>query len=505
MRVGIGGVFQETNTFATDWMGPAGLDRFVVHAHDALDDAYRGTLTEVGGAIEAADRLDVDLVPLTFAIATPGPTVAKVAYDALADRLLTDLHERGSFDAVVLVLHGAGVVEKCGSLELDLVRRVRATVGPTVPVVVTLDLHAMVPAAAVDMVDLLLPYHYYPHTDMADRGREAVEQAVALVAGGRPPRTTAVVHVPLLVTAGATGAGEPMREVLGACWEREGLPGVVDVSVQHGFPFSDVPDAGVHVTVTAVPPADAARLAVEVAQLVWDRRERLVGAARPVDEAVEDALRLAQSAPPGRPVVVSDSADNPGGGAPGDSTHVLRALLAAGAPSALVAALTDPEAVAAAARAGVGGTIDVALGGRMGPLQGAPVERPAVVRALSDGRWVATTAMGSGAEYDMGPAALLAFDGVEVVVCSEPTQVFDPAVLAALGVGAADYAIVVLKSSTHFRAGFGDVAHAIVTADAPGVTSMDLAAFPRSASAEPPFPLADHDGWVPRAHIGAPR
>jgi microcystin degradation protein MlrC len=502
MRVGIGGVFQETNTYVTEWTGAGSVDRFVVTAQAELLDAYRGSLTEIGGAIAAAADLGVEVIPLTFAIATPGPTVAAPAYADLSGRLLADMAAAGPLDALVLVLHGAGVVEGIDSLELDLLRRVRAAVGPAVPVVVTLDLHSTLPSSAADLADLLLPYHHYPHTDMAERGREAMERAVQL-AGERIRPRTVIVHVPLIVTAGATAPGEPMAEVLEACLQVEGRQGVIDASIQHGFPFSDVAEAGVHVGVSVDPegPADAVALAMELAELVWERRAALVKQAVGADDAVAQALTLAGSTCPGRPVILSDSSDNPGGGAPGDATHVLRALLAAESRSALIAALTDPMAVAQAHDAGPGEVIDVVLGGRMGPLQGEPVTCRATVKAVTDGRWVATTAMGRGAAYDMGPTALLGIGGIDVIVCTEPTQVFDPAVLAIHGVAAAQYEIVALKSSTHFRAGFEGDAAGIVTADSPGVTSLDLTAFPRRATARLPYPLDERADWSP--HVGA--
>ncbi|MBI1350266.1 MAG: MlrC domain protein [Actinomycetales bacterium] len=498
MRVGIGGVFQETNTYVTEWTGAGSVDRFVVTAHRDMIDAYQGSLTEIGGALAAASDLGVQAIPLTFAIATPGPTVSAGAYAELSGRLLGDIAASGPLDALVLVLHGAGVAQDIDSLELDLLRRVRATVGPAVPIVATLDLHSTLPSAAADLADLLLPYHHYPHTDMAERGREAMERAVNLAAERRTP-ITAIVHVPLIVTAGATAPGEPMAELLEACQRIEEAEGVIDASIQHGFPFSDVEEAGVHVGVSVDPagPADAQALAAELAALVWERRDALVKNAVGAEEAVAEAIALARTAGTGRPVILSDSSDNPGGGAPGDGTHILRALMAANVSSALIAALTDGAAVAQAHAAGAGAMIDIDLGGRMGPLQGGPVACRAMVKAVTDGRWVATTPMGRGASYDMGPTALLGVDGIDLIVCTEPTQVFDPAVLAIHGVTATQYDIVVLKSSTHFRAGFEAVAGAIVTADAPGVTSLDLSAYPRQATARPPYPLDDHADWSP--------
>lgn len=480
MRIGIGGVFQETNTFVTAWSGFAGDEHFALFDGEELLDAHADTATEIGGAIAAADQLGAALVPLSFAIASPGPVVAADTYARLSAHLLERLQEAEPLDAVVLVQHGAGVVDGLDSLDLDLLRRVRSVVGGDVRVVATFDLHATLPSAAVEVLDLALPYHHYPHTDMAERGAEAVRLAARLVDEGAPDR--ALVRVPLLVTAGGTEPGRPMSEVLARCREWETQPGVLDVSVMHGFPFADVPDAGAHVSATVIGRTDADALAEDVAAFMWERRDRLIARAVGAPEAVAEAVALLAAGGTG-PVVINESSDNPGGGSPGDGTHLLRALLEAPVPS-LLTALTCPSTVERATDAGTGAVIDVALGGWSAPVQGGPVHARAVVLALTDGDWVGTTAMGRGARYQMGRTALLRLDHVDVVVVTRPTQVWDPAVVTRHGVDPVDYSIVAVKSSEHFRAGFSALARGIVTADPPGFCGLDLHALPRSRASD---------------------
>lgn len=477
MRIGVGGVFQETNTYVTAWSGTAGDDAFEVLVDEEILAAHAGTATEVGGAVAAAAALGVTLVPLLLAVASPGPVVARATYERLAAELLERLAAAGPLDAVVLVQHGAGVAEGLDSFDLDLLSRVRDAVGDDVRVVATFDLHATLPSSAVEVLDAALPYHRYPHTDMAERGDEAVRLAVRLAAEGAPSR--ALLRVPLLVTSGGTEPGTPMAEVLAHCEQLEALPGVIDVSVMHGFPFADVPEAGAHVSVTvAAGRGDAAALAEDVAAMLWARRERLVRRALGAEEAVAEAVAVRERAGSG-PVVINESSDNPGGGAPGDGTHLLRALLEVPARS-LLAALTCPRTVARAASAGAGAEVEVEIGGWSAPVQGAPVRAKARVRTLTDGDWVGTTAMGRGARYRMGPTALLRIGHVDVVVCTRPTQVWDPAVIERHGTDPRQYDLVVVKSSQHFRAGFAEMAVAIVAADPPGFTGLDLHALPRT-------------------------
>lgn len=187
----------------------------------------------------------------------------------------------------------------------------------------------------------------------------------------------------------------------------------------------------------------------------------------------------------GGPVVLHEISDNPGSGAPGDATHLLRAVLEGGQPAgtACFGYIWDPAVAEAAHKAGVGSTIRVSLGGHHAPeLCGAPVEEDARVVHLSDGRWT-LTAFTVGVAQDVGPMARLEVRGVDVLVSSRPSQTFDASPFALHDIDVTRYALVAIKSAVHFRAGYRDLAKAILPVDAPGLSTTRTETFERRRQA----------------------
>jgi microcystin degradation protein MlrC len=498
VRIALGGLSHETNTYALACFGPTVLEDFAVSRGEEIVRRYRGTRTFIGGMLDGADAIGAIVVPTTFAITQPSGTIARAAFDALKDELLDGIRAAMPVDAVALDLHGAGVVEGIDDLEGTLVAEIRALVGDDVKIVAPLDLHGNITERMAEVIDLMLGVHYYPHTDMYERGLEAMEALPRLVSGELRP-VTHVEHLPMLLPTSTTDHG-PAKVVNELCWELEREPGVVDCTFFHGFPFTDTPEAGVHIVVTTDGDrALAERTAKRVAAHVWEHREDF----RPETETPEIALRraVAVAAERGGPVVVNDTADNCGGGAPGDGTHVLRALLEAKPDRAAFGFLYDPEVAAAAHRAGVGATIDVRLGGKHDALHGEPLALRAYVKALTDGRFTYTTPMFGGMATSYGPMARLVVtegpSSVDILVGSERSQTFDTEVFLLHGIDVTRYDVVALKSSNHFRAGFAHLATEIITADSPGLTTQRTEVFERSRAAGPLWPKDPDAAYQP--------
>ncbi len=322
----------------------------------------------------------------------------------MRDELLDRLAAAMPVDAVALELHGAGVVEGIDDLEGDLGTDVRRLVGPDVPIVAALDLHGNVTDEMVEAFDVFFGNQLYPHTDGRERGHEAVATVPLILAGTWAP-VTHVEHLPMLLPPATTDPGGPAADMNEVCRAIEGRPGVVDCTVFHGFPYVDVPHVGVHVLVTTHEDRPlAAACAGEVGAWIWENRERFHTESHSPDSAVQTARKLVAEGT--RPVVVNETCDNPGGGAPGDGTHLLRAMLDANLSDADLGFVADPELAAKAHRAGVGATIDVRLGGKHGDLHGPPLELSCVVRTLTDGRIVLQHMM-KGVPIDLGPSARL--------------------------------------------------------------------------------------------------
>ncbi len=365
MRVAIGGIWHETNTFAPV---PTRLADFEAREGAALLEAFRGTRTPLGGFLDARPS---DLVPALFASTTPSGIVERAAYEELSGRFLSRLADARP-DAILLDLHGAMVVEGIDEVEADLLGRIRGRFG-ALPVGAVLDFHANVSDAFVEGIDVFAGYDTYPHVDPYDR---AVE--VAGLLGRRTAR--AIARPPLLtVPQSQRTDASPMREIMALAHEAEREPGVLTVTVAGGFAYADVPHAGLSVTAITdgtVPPKP---IADRIARAAWEARERFRVKNLSPAEAVAKALRE-----PAGPVILVDQADNIGGGSPGDGTVLLDELLKARAEGAVVT-ITDPAAVALARRAGVGATIEAEVGGKTDRLHGAPVAVRAKVLRLGNG------------------------------------------------------------------------------------------------------------------------
>jgi microcystin degradation protein MlrC len=476
-RVGIIGLEHETNTFRA---AATPLSAFTITRGNELL-AERGRRTYAGGVFDGIDAIGAQAVPLVIAGAQPSGALAADAYAALKAELLTAVRST-TLDALVVQLHGAGVAEGVDDIEADLGEALRLALGSDTPIVGSLDLHANLTPATLAPYDALSCVKFYPHIDMYERGREAAEWLARLWAGER--FDVHVEQLPWLLLPTATSVDGPARAIE-MCDEAEAEPGVVDATFVHGFPLADGPQVGASVLVTTVAgAADARSLAGRLARSIWDLRDAFHVEMYTIEDAIALALdRIADAASTG-PVVIAETADNPGGGGVGDGTYLLRALIRANAP-AVFASILDPASANAAHAAGVGGTIPVSLGGRLDSSSGDPIEADATVVALSDGRY---ELRGVGWQIDLGPSAVLRIGSVDVVVTSGNQQVFDDGPFTIHGVDVRDQAIVALKSANHFREYYRRIASLIVPSLGPGL-SHQSASLPWERVRRPIWPV----------------
>lgn len=197
----------------------------------------------------------------------------------------------------------------------------------------------------------------------------------------------------------------------------------------------------------------------------------------------------------GMPIVINETSDNPGGGTPGDGTYLLRAMLEAKLANACFGFIFDPEVVQLAHQAGVGATIQVSLGGKTDYLHGEPLEVTGYVKALTDGKFIATTPMGQGGQENFGKSVRLQIEGVDVLVCSVKSQVLDEQIFLLHGIDVTKYKIVALKSSTHFRAAFEPISARVITVDSPGLTTLNFRFFKYERAIRPIYPLDPATEW----------
>ena len=484
-RLVIGQISHETNSFSPI---RTELRHFGQRGHlegAAILKEYRGTKTPIGGFMDYADTRGWELVPTVSASAVPSGLVAAEAYQLLLSKLLDGIRAAGPVDGVLLSLHGAMVVEGIPDAEGDILTKVRALVGSSVPVASTLDYHATLTDTMVQAADGLFGYNTYPHVDGYERDVEAADFVARLMAKEIRP-VSHVVRPPLApgVVPARTGWG-PIQKLMAEAFAYEGQPGVINVSVYGGFVYSDIHDAGLAFLATTDGDADLARrIAEDLAARAWAMRHEFVAKMlKPID-----AVRYAMERPAG-PVVLADVADNTGGGASGDGTEVLRALLELGAQDAVVITIPDPAAVETAFAAGVGGDFDGLVGGKIDNLHGNPVRVQGEVRLLADGRFVHRGPMSTGVVGSMGRTAVVVSGGVEIIINEHRFQPLDPEVARSVGIDPAQRKIVLVKSSVHYRASYEPIAAEIVEVDGPGLSSPNLERFTFKNIRRPIFPL----------------
>jgi microcystin degradation protein MlrC len=490
MRIACGGMQHETNTFATV---PTTLSDFIrdsgcgpeFSGGDFLKDLYRQTGTIHGGYIAGAEQAGFELVPLICANAQPAGVVQDAAFDYLLGEFLLRLKAALPVDGVLLDLHGAMVTESHTDAESAYIAAVRDVVGPDVPIVVTLDLHGNIGARSAELADVLIGFDTYPHVDMFERGVEAALLIARIVRGEVRP-TQAFRQVPLLTMPPMQCTlREPMRGTMQRVFELESLPGVLTATIMQGFPFADIPEAGVSVFVTTDnDQALADSLADRLAGWMWELRDELQPKLLPVDEVIRFARENTEGL-----VIYADGSDNPGGGAPCDGTVVLQALLEAQFEGAVVGILYDPETAAQAHAAGVGQTIAARIGGKTDDRHGTPIVAQAYVRALCDGHFIYHGPMRRGLAGEFGPMALLVIGGVEIAVASQRHQLLDAEMLRVIGITPEHRKLLVVKSAVHFRADLGPLASHIFDADTPGIHRPDFKSFNYQHVRRPIYPL----------------
>jgi len=413
------------------------------------------------------------------ASAQPGGTATRVAYETLRDELLGDLRRALPVDLVLLGLHGAMVADGYDDCEGDLLARVRALVGPDTVVGAELDPHSHLTEAMVAHADVLVAFKEYPHTDVLDRALELVDLCAARVRREIAP-VASVADTGMIVTMHTSR--EPARGFVDRIKAMEGRDGVLSISVSHGFPWGDVPDMGTRVLVyTDGDAARGAALARRLADELTTMREALSIPAPGIDAAIDEALAF-----DGGPVVISDGADNPGGGAAGDSTFILERLLERGVTGAAIGPIWDPVAARVAIEAGEGARLALRVGGKIGPLSGRPLDLDCIVKRVLDEH--VQTGLG-GTPTPMGACALVECRGIEILLVTIRNQAMGTDLFTGIGCELAGRKLVVVKSSQHFHASYSRIARHVIYAAAPGSVSFDLATLPYRRIRRPRWPI----------------
>jgi len=478
-RIAVGGFLHETNTFAPT---KASYDDFVhgggwpsmAKGADVLK-VMRNINVGLAGFVEAAETNDWELVPTISCAASPSAHVTEDAYERIVKMMIDGIKAAGPFDAVYLDLHGAMVAEHLDDGEGEVLARVRKVIGKDLPLIASLDLHANVTPEMIAHADALVAYRTYPHVDMADTGRAAAEHLARLLKT-KQRFAKAFRQLPFLIPISWQCTNDqPTKAIYQklAALQSEAVP---TLSFAPGFPAADFVHCGPSVFAYGRTQQDADAAVDKIAALIENHEDDFDGRIYSPDEGVRLAMELAKTAR--KPIVIADTQDNPGAGGDSDTTGMLRALVRNNAKRAALGVIYDPQSAKAAHAAGVGATVTLALGGKSGIPGDAPYKESFVVEKLSDGNFVAPGPYYGGRDMEMGPSAALRIGDVRVVVSSHKAQLADQSMYRFVGIEPTEQAILVNKSSVHFRADFEPIAEQLLICAAPGAMPADTADLP---------------------------
>lgn len=491
-RIAALGLHHETNTFSAfpttyESFKTSGLQREGIQRGDRIAELHRNASTTFAGYFAAAESLNFDLVPLFFAATDPSGTIDRDAFDLLVGEMMFLLEDHGPWDGVLLNQMGAAVSDVYRDMDGEVAARTRAVVGPGVPVVMTLDLHANISQKMASNTEAIVVYRTNPHMDARERAIEACALLVRTI--DHEIRPVAALEMPPMVIGilRQDTREEPMRTVIGFVEEAARRPGILHASVGQGYPWADVPEMGA--AFYAVADGDQAvanDAALWMAQQSWKLRTDLATApALSPRQALHHATKVH-----GRPVVLLDVGDNIGAGSAGDSTVILDEARRSGVRG-LLQTLRDPEAVNICVTAGVGAEVALSVGGKTDARHGRPVEVKGRVRLIADGKFEDREPVHAGWRYfDSGRCVVLETDdGHTLLLVSSRVGNMSRQQFYSVGIHPEEYKVVVAKGVVSPRPAYQPIAAEMLLVNTPGATSADLTTFAYRHRRRPLFPF----------------
>ena len=481
MRLFAAALSLETNTFSPL---PTAYEAFTEKLHfppGEHPDHITYQTNVVWVARTRAKRDGYTLIEGSSYAAQPGGTMARAAYEHMRDEILAEIRAALPLDGVLLALHGAMVAHGYDDCEGDLIERARAIVGPTCVIGGELDLHCHTTLKRCRAADVFVFYKEYPHTDFEARANELIDIVLGAIRGRLKPRLSVF---DCRVIAMYPTSREPMRSFVDRCTALEGRDHVLSVSIGHGFAYADVPEMGSRMLVVT---DDNKAYGDRLAEALGRELIEIAKVAMPPLLSPDEAIAAALAEPAGKPVVIADTTDNPGGGAPADNTTFLHRLIARKVAGAAVAPVWDPVAARICHAAGAGARMQLRFGGKTAVTSGVPVDAEIEVLAVKDD--ACQTFAGSPVPIGRSAAIRCVGSGVEAVLITTRAQAMGLDLFGQFGIDPMQRRILVVKSNQHFYDAFAPVARRVIYADGDGPQPQDYRRLNFSRVERPLWPL----------------
>ena len=495
MRVGIVALLHESNTFISQPTTWQHFEQNLLLVGEAVRERLADTHHEIGGFFAGLRDHGIEAVPIFAARATPYGTIQAETFERLLKAMFEQLSAAGSLDGILAAPHGATVSERFPDADGHWLAEVRRRMGPTSPIIATLDPHANLSPLMVQSTDALIAYRSNPHLDQRARGLEAATLMARTLRGEVRP-TQAATFPPLAINIERQLTSEahirPLYELADAMLRRES---VLSNSILLGFPYADVAEVGsAAVVVTNDAPTLAAELATQLGAYLWTHRDDFDGRLIGMDEALERSAKLEG------PICLLDMGDNAGGGSPADSTHLAHAIRRHAIAPAFIC-LFDPDSVNQARAAGIGAGCTMRLGGKTDQLHGEPLGGEFTVVGLYDGKFVESQPRHGGFTYcDQGPTAVVRDDqGLTVMLTTLRMPPFSLQQLLTCRIQPSEYHVLVAKGVNAPVAAYQPVCKHLLRVNTPGCTTADMRLLNFHHRRRPMFPFERDFDWQPTA------
>jgi microcystin degradation protein MlrC len=479
MRIFSATIATESNMFSPMPTSLAGFKESVfLRPGEHPEDAPRMCTAPLWVARRRAKAEGFTLVEGSCFAASPAGTTVRKDYECMRDEILDQVRQAMPLDGVLLGLHGAMVADGYDDVEGDVIERVRAIVGPACVIGVELDLHCHLTVKRVRLSDIIVLYKEFPHTDVVERAEELLTLVLRTIRGQIKP----LMSLYDCRQIGSYPTTLPlMRAFVDKVQAMEGRDGVLSISINHCFPYADVPELGGRIIV--VMDGDKARgdtIATRIGEEFVSMRGKTLPRYYDVDGGIQASLAV-----DGMPVVMADPADNAGGGAPSDNTTILRRMIERRMENAALAPIWDPIAVRLCFDAGLGGELALRFGGKIGPASGQPVDAQVTVIGLARDAWQSF----GPTQVPLGDCAAVRLGGIEVVLISNRTQALGLELFRNVGIEPLAKTLLVVKSTNHFMGNFGPIAKQVIYVESDGPLRRDYRKIPYTRVQRPIWPL----------------